>query len=64
MCWHKMHQKKAKKIFDALAPSLRKEIVRYISFLKTEKSVEENVVKAIDFLLGRGRFVGRDKPNK
>jgi hypothetical protein len=53
--------KKAKKVFDALAPSLRKEIVRYISYLKTEESVNANVAKAIDFLLGKSRFVGRDK---
>lgn len=52
----------AKKIYDALTPSLRKEIVRYIASLKTEKSVNENIIKAIDFILGKGRFVGRDKP--
>jgi hypothetical protein len=52
----------AKAIFDSLSPSLRKEIVRYISFLKTAESVDKNVIKAIDFLLGKGRFVGRDHP--
>lgn len=57
-----MKNKKAKKVFDALNPSLRKEIVRYISQLRTEKSVNANVVKAIKFLLGKSRFVGRDKP--
>lgn len=54
--------KKAKKIFDALTPSLQKEIVRYISHLKTEPSVDRNVKKAIQFLLGKERFIGRDKP--
>lgn len=54
--------KEAKKTFDSLPPSRRKEIVRYISFLKSEESVERNVVRAIDFLSGNGRFVGRDKP--
>jgi hypothetical protein len=52
----------AKQVFDALIPSRRLEIVRYISFLKTEESIDRNVVKAINFLLGKERFIGRDKP--
>ncbi len=52
----------AKAVFDNLSPSKRKEIVRYISFLKTEESVDKNVERAINFLLGNGRFVGRGKP--
>lgn len=52
--------KEAKKIFETIPPSLQKEIVRYISFLKTEASVTENVNKAIGFLLGKNRFIGRD----
>ncbi|MBS1488691.1 MAG: YdeI/OmpD-associated family protein [Bacteroidetes bacterium] len=54
-------QNEAKKVFDALTPSLKKEIVRYISHLKSEESVDRNIAKAIDFLLGKGSFVGRDK---
>jgi len=27
-----------------------------------EKSVERNVIRAINFLLGKERFVGRDRP--
>lgn len=54
--------KRAKKIFDALSPSLQKEIIRYISHLKTEESIDRNVKKAIQFLLGKERFIGRDKP--
>lgn len=54
--------KDAKEIFDSLRPSLQLEIVRYISFLKTEESIDRNVVKAIHFLLGKQRFIGRDKP--
>ncbi|MGV3611309.1 MAG: YdeI/OmpD-associated family protein [Fluviicola sp.] len=50
----------ANKIFENLIPSLQNEIVRYIANLKTEASVEKNVVKAIDFLLGKQRFIGRD----
>lgn len=57
----KVH-KKAKKVFDALPPSRQKEIVRYISLLKSEKSVAVNIEKAIGFLLGKNRFIGRDKP--
>ena len=52
----------ARQVFDHLPPSRRLEIVRYISFLKTEESVDRNVSKAINFLLGKERFIGRDKP--
>ncbi|MDF2384055.1 YdeI/OmpD-associated family protein [Nostoc ellipsosporum NOK] len=52
--------KQAGDIFDSLAPSLQKEIVRYISFLKTETAIDENVKKAIGFLQGKNRFIGRD----
>lgn len=52
----------AQKVFNNLAPSYQKEIVRYISFLKTEKSVDKNVARAVNFLLGKERFIGRDKP--
>ncbi|WP_018344870.1 DUF1905 domain-containing protein [Cytophaga aurantiaca] len=54
--------KEAKNIYDGLRPSLQLEIVRYISFLKTEESVDRNVLRAINFLLGKERFIGRDKP--
>jgi Domain of unknown function (DUF1905)/Bacteriocin-protection, YdeI or OmpD-Associated len=53
---------KAKDIYDSLRPSLQKEIVRYISFLKTEESIDRNVDNAIQFLLGKKKFIGRDKP--
>lgn len=52
----------AKNIFDKLPASRRHEIVRYIASLKTDESIERNIIRAIDFLLGRARFVGRDKP--
>ncbi len=48
-------------VFQNLRPSLQKEIIRYISHLKTEESIDKNVLKAIDFLLGKGKFVGREK---
>jgi hypothetical protein len=50
----------AKRIFEALSPSLQQEIIRYLSSLKTYTSVARNVKRAIDFLLGRERFIGRD----
>ena len=50
----------ANEVFISLQPSLQNEIVRYIANLKTEESVERNVVKAIGFLLGKERFIGRD----
>jgi hypothetical protein len=52
--------KAAKEIFDSLAPYLQKEIVRYIANLRTEESVDKNVKQAIQFLLGKERFIGRD----
>ena len=57
-----LQNKEAKKIFDSLRPSLQLEINRYFGYLKAESSVDRNVAKAIQFLLGKGRFVARDKP--
>ncbi|MBA3680967.1 MAG: DUF1905 domain-containing protein [Bacteroidetes bacterium] len=54
--------KKAKTVFDSLAPSMQKEIIRYISHLKTEASIDKNVKQAIEFLLGKTRWIGRDRP--
>lgn len=48
--------------FDSLPPSRQLEIVRYINHLKSEESVDKNVARAIQFLLEKERFVGRDKP--
>lgn len=52
----------AKLVFENLTPSKQKEIIRYISFLKSEESIKRNVEKTIGFLLGKNRFIGRDKP--
>lgn len=52
----------AHKAFEQLTPSRQKEIIRYISALKTDESITKNVAKAIGFLNGENRFVGRDKP--
>jgi hypothetical protein len=53
---------KAKRVFEQLSPSRQKEIARYIANLKSEEAVTKNVSRAIRFLLGDDRFVGRDKP--
>lgn len=55
---------KAKAVFEKLAPSHQKEVMRYLNNLKSEESVERNVIKAIAYLHGKQRFVGREKPNK
>ncbi len=52
----------AKIKFNSLPASRQNEIIRYISSLKTEESVVRNITRAVDFLLGRNRFAGRDKP--
>ncbi|WP_412062373.1 YdeI/OmpD-associated family protein [Rubrivirga sp. IMCC45206] len=52
----------ARRVYDGLPPSRRKEIVRYLSHLKTDESVRRNVSRAIEFLHGNGRFIGRDSP--
>lgn len=52
--------KEATAVYNSLAPYLQKEINRYLHQLKTEASVQRNIEKAIQFLLGKERFVGRD----
>lgn len=52
----------AKKVFETLSLSLQSEIIRYIARLKTEVSVENNIKRAVAFLLGNGSFVGRKNP--
>ena len=54
--------KKASQVFESLPPSKQKEIKRYIANLKSEAAVDRNVMKAINFLLGKERFIGRDHP--
>ena len=49
-------------VFESLPPSRQKEIIRYIGHLKREESIDKNVVRAIGFLKGGKRFIGRDKP--
>jgi len=49
----------AKDVFERLSPSRQKEIVRYISNLKTKKSIEKNITRAINFLLGNRKIRGQ-----
>lgn len=45
--------RRARQTFEKLAPSRRKEILRYLNSLKREETLERNVVKVIRFLLGQ-----------
>jgi len=54
--------KTVKATFDKLPPSRQKEIIRYISNLKSEEAIDKNIKRALGFLAGKERFIGRDKP--
>lgn len=56
--------KEAKKVFEQLNNSTQKEVTRYLAKLKTRESLEKNIERAIDFLLGKTSFAGREKPGK
>lgn len=49
-------------VFNQLSISRQQEIIRYINSLKNKITVEKNVERAILFLNGKARFVGRNKP--
>lgn len=51
----------ARNVFEKLAPSRQKEILRYINFLKSEESVDKNVQRAISHLTDNKPFIGREK---
>ncbi len=51
---------KAKMAWQALIPSRKKEILRYLSWLKSKEARDRNVAKAIDVLSGKkGRYMAR-----
>lgn len=52
----------AKTVFEKLSASRQLEIVRYLSHLKSAQSLERNIVRAINFLTSKEKFVGRKKP--
>ena len=56
------NKKEAKEVFESISASRRLEIVRYLARLKSPESLEKNISRAINFLEGKERFVGRDKP--
>ena len=49
----------AKSKFERLPPSQKKEMVRYISLLKTEESRDRIIGRAINYLLGKSTFIGK-----
>lgn len=50
----------AKRNWDALIPSRKKEILRYLASLKSREARERNLLRAIDVLSGTpGRFMAR-----
>ncbi|NQD69596.1 DUF1905 domain-containing protein [Sphingobacterium shayense] len=53
---------KAKEVFHKMPPYLQKEINRYLSNLKSQASLDLNIDRAIKFLMGKGKFIGREKP--
>lgn len=52
----------ARQVFDGLPASRRLEIVRYLSRLKNKETLDKNIQRAIGFLQGKERFIGRDTP--
>ncbi|MBJ6108986.1 YdeI/OmpD-associated family protein [Hymenobacter sp. BT523] len=52
----------AREVFARLSPSRQHEIVRYLARLKNEDTLARNLARAVGFLLGKNRFVGRDRP--
>jgi uncharacterized protein YdeI (YjbR/CyaY-like superfamily) len=54
--------KEAALVFEQLTAYRKKEIVRYLASLKTKESLERNIVKAINFLMGKEKFAGRENP--
>jgi len=57
-----LENKKGQQNYDEKSPSKQKEIIRYITSPKAEESVDRNIKRVIEFLIGKSRFEGRDKP--
>src|SRR6187402_3310720 len=43
-------------VFEQLSASRKNEIVRYLARLKTKETLDRNITRAINFLLGKERF--------
>ena len=54
--------KKANEVFKKFSAYRKKEILRYISNLKTEESIKRNIQKIIKHLTGKEKFAGRTAP--
>jgi hypothetical protein len=54
---------KAKRVFESLSSSKKQEIIRNLAKIKSEEIREKNIKRVINFLLGKERFIGRDRPN-
>lgn len=54
--------KEANLIFEQLSNSRKQEILRNLARLKTKKSFDKNITRAINFLNGNESFLGRKKP--
>lgn len=52
----------AHSVFEQLSASRKQEIIRYLARLKTKETLDRNISKAINFLLGKEKFAGREKP--
>lgn len=52
----------AERVFNSLTNSRQQEIIRYLARLKTEDALIRNCTRAINFLLGKERFIGRNNP--
>lgn len=46
-------------IYESLAPSLQKEINRYLNGIKREENLLKNIQLALGFLKGENKFIGR-----
>jgi len=55
--------KEAMVAFDKLSSSRQKEILKYINFLKSEESIDKNVLRAISHLTRNEPFIGQRKKN-
>ena len=51
----------AKLKFESLSPSAKKEMVRYINLLKIEESRDRIIERAINYLLGKSTFIGKNR---
>ena len=51
---------KANARFSGLSKSRQQEMIRYITRLKTDESIDSNITRLVAFLKGHGSFGGRE----